>query len=452
MLVMLNMTAIQSKTVKSEEENQMVKKFLERKFRNSRSFETIKGYQSAINRLQEFARQEKNMTLVQLVHSIKSGQLDPIDVLDEHYTFLSNYKRKKSTKVGFRRSSMSTYIDIAKELLRSENIRIYNEDVRQKLRLRGSEDIYEEGLSKGLINSVIRAAPLKLATAILMFASSSMALGELTQLRLTDIDFSTNPTTIQIRKETTKGRPHRFTHISTEATNALKDYLAKSFGWTEQYKEDKYPFMETHEERIARHEKRLERTDLAKINRVNLENRIKKLKLELENLSPEEIHFKDVRNGKARLYEMLSYVLSCVPDLAMKNVDNGRKRIHFHAFRSWFKTQVSEQQQGDFAEALMGHKSLRLGYFRQHHENRERLYLQVEHALTIADTDKVDKVLAHQQEDLQDLRVEYKDVKKENRDIKRDLVNIQEKLDVILPYFEEICKNLQVVKQAANPS
>jgi integrase len=42
----------------------------------------------------------------------------------------------------------------------------------------------------------------------------------------------------------------------------------------------------------------------------------------------------------------------------MKN-DNGRNAIHFHAFRAWFKTQVTDCHQSDFAEALMGHTSLK---------------------------------------------------------------------------------------------
>ena len=56
---------------------------------------------------------------------------------------------------------------------------------------------------------------------------SGMRIGEITQLRLSDIDFTLNPVTITIRSETTKTRETRITHISSEAVSSLKDYLSR---------------------------------------------------------------------------------------------------------------------------------------------------------------------------------------------------------------------------------
>lgn len=78
--------------------------------------------------------------------------------------------------------------------------------------------------------------------------------------------------------------------------------------------------------------------------------------------------------------------------------------IHFHAFRAWFKTQVTDAHQSDFAEALMGHKSLKLVYYRQNDKARAQTYLDVEHSLTISDTEKIDNNYSEIQKDNQELR------------------------------------------------
>ena len=60
-----------------------------------------------------------------------------------------------------------------------------------------------------------------------------MRIGELVQLKLSDIDLLTTPTSIRLRAKITKTRKSRETFISSEATKALKDYLSVTFDWKE---------------------------------------------------------------------------------------------------------------------------------------------------------------------------------------------------------------------------
>ena len=60
-----------------------------------------------------------------------------------------------------------------------------------------------------------------------------MRIGELVQLRLSDIDFTTTPTTIRLPGKITKTRTARETFITTEATKSLKDYLSILLKWEE---------------------------------------------------------------------------------------------------------------------------------------------------------------------------------------------------------------------------
>ncbi len=301
MLYIVNMETENTETVKSEAEtvsipikkSEVKEQFLAKKYRRSQSLSTKRLYKIPIDKLEEFLRLNHNLDLAQSIHAIKNEQLDPLDLLDDFYTFLTEYKRPKSNKVGFSNGTIRTYITITKEFLNSNGIKIYSEDVRQRLRLPQQDDVYEEGLTKEIINRVVRASGLKLATFILLACSGGFRMGEIVQLRLSDIDFETNPTTIQIRKETTKTRQTRFTQISSEATLSLKDYLAKTFSWKQGDKADRYLFLLTHEEKIIKYKAQLNNPQIGKHRLHLLKGYVSKLEKELKTLTPQQRYEKN---------------------------------------------------------------------------------------------------------------------------------------------------------------
>lgn len=119
---------------------------------------------------------------------------------------------------------------------------------------------------------------------------------------------------------------------------------------------------------------------------------------------------RSVRSAKSTLVQALWLVANSVPELAMKN-ENHRNNIHYHAFRAWFKTQVTNAHQSDFAEALMGHKSVKLTYFRQNVKDRLKTYLEVEPALTVSDFAAVENTIEGLQKKVDLLTVELEKVK-----------------------------------------
>ncbi len=98
---------------------------------------------------------------------------------------------------------MVTIIVAVKEFLNSEGLHIYNEDLKQRFRLPKKQHVFEEGLTKEILVRLLHNCSPKLQTAILIACSSGMRIGEIVQLKISDIDFGTNPTTIHIRAETT---------------------------------------------------------------------------------------------------------------------------------------------------------------------------------------------------------------------------------------------------------
>jgi len=147
--------------------------------------------------------------------------------LDSFYSFLAEYKRENSEKIGYSNHTICDYITVAKEFLNGEGCKIYNEDIKQQFRLTRKTNVYEKGLAKDTINRIIRLSNPKLAAVILISCSSGMRIGEITHLRLSDIDFTQNPVTITVRSETTKTRETRIIHIASEAVSSLRDYLSR---------------------------------------------------------------------------------------------------------------------------------------------------------------------------------------------------------------------------------
>jgi len=366
-----------------------IKRFLERKFRISRSYKTKATYMASLKRFIEFVRINYNLDLAQLVTQIKeTKEIDPIDVLDEYFSFLSEYQLRGKRRIGYSAVAIKNYLKVAKEFLNGEGCKIYNEDVKQRFKLPRTVQTFYRGLTKETINRLVRLANPKLAALILIACSSGMRLGELVQLRLSDIDFSINPVTVTLRAQTTKTRQARITHISSEAKSAVNDYLARQ---NPPKKNDDYLFLLQHKDRLD----------------MNAENKRmdhwKKLQSQIISMSEEEKFAKSVAATGHNLSQQLVRVIKDNPELN-KKTENGRNEIHFHAFRYFFKTQVTDAHESDFAEALMGHKSLKLVYYRQNDKKRAETYLKVEPALTIADTEKIDRDFVELQENNQDLR------------------------------------------------
>lgn len=99
-----------------------IHRFLERKFRTSRSFSTKDSYRAAINKFLEFLRVQHNLDLDQILRQVNdTKQKDPLEILDDFYTFLSSFKRETSDCIGFSNSTIRSYVVIAKEFLNNED-------------------------------------------------------------------------------------------------------------------------------------------------------------------------------------------------------------------------------------------------------------------------------------------------------------------------------------------
>jgi integrase len=319
----------------------------------SHSQKSVSTYKTGINHLKKFLELEYGFDEIRLVEKIKNEEIDVYEFL----RLIIIYLDKKEIKP----KGMRSYLSGINGYLRFLGVKINSDDYKLLVKIPKIVKTREVALTKEVIAQLLRNATPKLATGILVTIASGIRIGELVQLKLADIDFESNPTKISIRGNTSKGRFSRETFLTTEATNALKDYLGHYFGWVDG----------------SKNEHLLETYIFWRISRPKSTTKIPKF-------NPE--------HAKSSFYTSLSRQIDKIPELNKKN-ENGRNAIHFHAFRKFFRTNVGNVCGRDFAEALMGHSFYMDTYYQLPEEKKLEMYLDAESQLTILDSKAVETSL-----------------------------------------------------------
>jgi len=338
--------------------DQKMKDYLDSMYIISHSYSTLTSYRLAIvnqnkTGFRDFLQQQYNINELEFADQTKQEVFDVYAILRDHVVYLdkNNYKPK----------SITTRLAAIKGYLRFLGLKIYTEDCKHIIKIPKNIREPEVALTKELILRVLRNVPPRLQTVILVLASSGMRIGELVQIRLSDIDFTITPTTIRLPGKITKTRQARETFITAEATNSLKDYLARYLQWNEN-----------------KNNSHLD--DLQIFGRGYMgERKIKENPKQPEHLAAE-----------GALMKQLKYYMEKIPDLNKTN-PNGIRIIHYHALRKFFRTTVGNASGRDFAEALIGHQFYMNTYYQLNDEKKREMYLDVEPHLTISDFKSVEK-------------------------------------------------------------
>lgn len=351
----------------NNETSKKIDKYLDSVYTLSHSQLSVNSYRNALNNFLKFIQINYNHSVDEVISKVLSGEIERYEMLNDFIIF--------ADKLGKRPATIKLWVTAVKGLLRQFGIKIYSEDFRQLVRIPKDIKTREEPLTKEIMVRLLRNLPPKLQTVILIAIASAMRIGEIVQLRLSDIDFESHPTKILIRALTTKTRESRETFLTLEATNALKDYLSRFFGWKEGESnanlQDSIIFG---------------RTTLSRSSIKNSAGFGTIRKQDNELLHTPEIVAKNVLIGSLKKY------ISKVPDLA-KLSENGRMVIHFHAFRKFFYTTVSNEVGANYAHALMGHHEYLDTYYNLPEEKKKELYLKAEPHLTVSDFTKIEKDL-----------------------------------------------------------
>lgn len=338
----------------------------------SHSTSSVHVYRSGINHFAKFVQIKYEKSLEHVISAMKDDSMDKYIVFKDFVIYLD--------KLGKKPSSIKIWVVGSRGFLKHCGIKIYSEDFRMAVRLPKRVHQREEPLTKELLLRILNNVSAKLRTAIFVATASGMRVGEIIQLRLSDVDFDSKPTRLKIRAETTKTRESRETFLTVEATNSLKDYLTRFFGWKDGESNNDLKDLvifgrtaKSYRKSISDRKQPLQQTNTSIL--------ITSMKKHIEN----------------------------IPELSKLN-ENGRHMVHFHAFRKYFRTIVGNAVGRDYAEALMGHHFYLDTYYNLPDEKKREMYFTAEPFLTISDYAQIEK-------DLRNVKQRQKQIDEKQLDI-----------------------------------
>jgi len=326
----------------------------------SHSHNTIKAYKTRIRLLRTFLRERHSMDEFDLLDHYEKGDIDILNIFKEFVIYMD--------KVGKSPRTIRNALSVGKGYLRHLGIKIDSDDLKQVVKVPKIVKIRKMPLDKEILVRLLRNAKPKLHLAITVGVSTGMRIGEIVQLKISDIDFTQNPVKVYLRANTTKTREARECFLTGEAANALKDYLKRFHGWFDGVKDpailDKQIFATVYRHRgpfIA-------------------DSIIKTLQTELRE------------------------IVRSIPDLNVKD-EYGRQTIHLHSLRKYFRTTVGNVVGRDFAEAIMGHSFYLDTYYQLSEEKKKEMFLQAEPYLTMSDFEAVESNIKQMDEKYVELEI-----------------------------------------------
>ena len=245
------------------------------------------------------------------------------------------------------------------------------------------------------IKVILSNADLRLKTLYLFMASSGMRRGELSQLKIGDVDMTKRPTTVNIKKEYVKAhkgkKTGRITFISDEATYHLKQWL------------------KVRPDHIRKTCKRLNKQGIIH-----------------KDPDDDTIFPMDASGFQGSLNRLLEKAGAPYNEKQMRKGDkkgkpSGRYLFTCHGFRRFFRSNLNEVVPVDYVEILLGHKNYLTDQYRYGYEKKLReYYLKGMHTLEIFSTgvsqSEMDRKDIQHEKEMSDIRKDFEQKIKDMKD------------------------------------
>jgi integrase len=338
-----------------------VQRFLDSISRNS--IKSMKSYASGLTHFQVFLTNGKGgkygkYNIETIMDALSSNKTNIYELFDDFVSFLLIYRQ------GITPKSMSLYVAALRSYFAYFDIDVIPSKFRRKVKVpklyREDEMAIDvEDIRKILLSCSNR----RLKAYLLILASSGLRAVEAASIRLRDIDLSSKPVKIHIRKEYSKTRTGRDTYISDEAVIFLKQWI----DWKYRKKDNTantYTNINANET-IDSKDIKLQHfvecyTDsndlIFSIHSINQEpnpnNLYIKLSVEFQKLL--KVVGMDERKEGTSIYK--------------------RRKITLHSFRRFVKTVISNQVNQDYSEWFLGHA--KSPYYTIKEQERKRIYAE----------------------------------------------------------------------------
>lgn len=263
--------------------------------------------------------------------------------------------------------------------------------IRNKLP-KGSVRTIEKDMDIDTIRTILQHLDVKGRALVLVLASSGMRINEALTVLLEDIDVKSKPVTITIHGENSKTGDNRITFISSEAAQAVNEWL------------------KVRPEYIRTSAKR--NNGLVKIGRGNPKN----------------------GEDDGRLFPFSDQNANALWDNALEKAEifsrdksTNRKQLHYHQLRKFFISQLSLIISKEIAETLAGHNGYLTGSYRRYTKKQlAEEYLKGEHLLTIQAPKELQEIESEFRAKMQTHSEIIENIVKENITLKQEILAIKE--------------------------
>jgi integrase len=201
-----------------------VKVFLEAISRNS--IKSKRSYSSGITLLQHFLNENEQKQRYHgcncetIIFALLENKINVYELFDRFVSYVL------AAKSDIARSTLSFYLAALRSYFVFYDIDIIPSKFRRKVKVPKLYKEDEEPLDASDIRKIIlNCSNRRLKAYLLVLGSGGMRAVEATAIRLRDIDFTSSPTKVHIRKEYAKTRVARDIYISEEATKCLKQWI-----------------------------------------------------------------------------------------------------------------------------------------------------------------------------------------------------------------------------------
>ena len=268
--------------------------------------------------------------------------------------------------------------------------------IRHKLP-KGNVRTIEKDMDTDTIRTILQHLDVKGRALVLVLASSGMRINEALTVSLEDINFKSKPAVITIRGENSKTGDNRITFLSSEATQAVNEWLKV-----------RSEYIRTSATR---------NNGLVKSGRGNLKT----------------------GEDDGRLFPFSDQNASALWDNALQKAEiltrdktTNRKQLHYHQLRKFFISQLSLIISKEIAETLAGHNGYLTGSYRRYTKKQlAEEYLKGEHLLTIQAPKEIQEIESEFRAKMQTHSEIIENIVKENILLKQEISKIKEEQEKI---------------------
>jgi integrase len=181
----------------------------------------MKSYASALVHLENFiAKEYPGYDSSSITDSLATNKIDIYQLLDSFISYIQSIRPRMTPK------SVRLYMTVLRSYFAYHDCDIIPSKFKRKVMIPKAYREQSEPIDASDFRTILLSCSnRRLKAYLLVLGSSGARAVESLAIRNKDIDFSTSPTTIRLRKEYSKIKVARDIYISDEATHYLKQFL-----------------------------------------------------------------------------------------------------------------------------------------------------------------------------------------------------------------------------------